>query len=158
MIDDPLNVKKRAELVGYICTQYSYFDYLISNVIWSQLSIEKDVGVMITGPMDIRPKIELAISLLDHYENSEKLRALLQRFKNNASSENGFISKRNKIIHGIMSSSDGLLTVMIELHRKKSQRERHEISLEYIQQCHDEILAANDELKNLMQPEGINID
>ncbi len=150
-------LEKRAKLTGYICTQYSYFDYLISNVIWHVLKVDKPTGIIVTGGMDIRPKIEMAISLLNHFEIENEIRFALQKFKNNASKENGFISKRNKIVHGIFSSSEGDPAVMVEVHRKKSQRDRHEMKVEYIQQCHDEILAANNELISLLKQSGINV-
>jgi len=157
MSKDIHNMEQRAKLTGHICTQYSYFDYLISNVIWSVLGIEKDVGMIVTGSMDIKPKIEMAISLLDHLKVEQEIRPTLQKFKNNSSKENGFISKRNKIIHGIFSSRDNDPTIMVEAHRKKSHRERHEIGLEYIQQCHDEIVGANHELIPLLEKSNINV-
>ncbi|MFM5465820.1 hypothetical protein [Aeromonas simiae] len=157
MSEDIHNMELRAKLTGYICTQYSYFDYLVSNVIWHILKIDKPVGMIVTGAMDIRPKIEMAISLLEHHDIENEIRSTLQKFKNNASKENGFISKRNKIVHGIFSSREGDSAVMVEAHRKKSHRERHEMDVEYIQQCYGEIVAANNELVPLLESRGINV-
>ncbi len=46
---------------------------------------------------------------------------------------------------------------MVEAHRKKAQRERHEMDVEYIQKCHDQIVKANNELVSLLEPRGINV-
>jgi hypothetical protein len=158
MSEDIHRIQERAKLTGLICTQYSYFDYLISNIIWDALGVEKEVGMIVTGSMDIRPKIEMAISLLDHINKNIEIRGLLQQFKNKASSSSGFISKRNIIVHGIYSSREGDPKVMVEAHRKIAHRERREITIEFIKECHDSIIKANKDLVELMEIKKINVD
>lgn len=156
MTEDIHRIQERAILTGLICTQYSYFDYLISNIIWNALGVEKEVGMIVTGGIDIRPKIEMSILLLDHFDNNSKIRDLLQQFKNNASKPNGFISKRNIIVHGIYSSRERDPKVMVEAHRKIAHRVRREITIEYIKECHDSIVQANKDLVELMEAKNIN--
>ncbi|NQY63824.1 MAG: hypothetical protein HRT38_08800 [Alteromonadaceae bacterium] len=151
------NYKKRAQMVGFICTVYSYMDYAISNVIWHLLKLDKETGIIVTGAMDIRPKIDMAIELADHTEEISDIRAKLQEFKNQGGKPNGFISRRNKIIHGICSSRNNDSVVMVESHRKKSQRARHELGYQEIVDTYQDISRSNDELVTLMVAHGINI-
>ena len=156
-MSDIHQVKERMEFTGYICTQYAHFDYLISNIIWHVLDMEKGIGVIITGSMEIRPKIDMAIELLDYKEIFPEIRKKLQSIKNSASSSNGFISKRNVIVHGIFSSKEGDPKVMVESHRKKSMRGRQELKLSYYHETHEDIIKANKALMDLMIPVGINV-
>ncbi len=151
------SVKERAEITGLICTQYAYFDYLISNIIWYLLNIDKPTGIIVIGSMDIRPKIDMAINLSEHTNKIEEIRKLLQKYKNSGSKPNGFISKRNKIVHGIFSSRDGDPTVMVESHRKKKEHKKHPMEYQYMLDTHTDICNANNELVKIMEPLKINI-
>lgn len=148
----------RARLSGHINFQYSYLDYLISKFIWALLEIEKPAGVILTGGMDIRPKLDIAIELAEHFNKFEKIRALLKKLKNRGDNPNGFIQSRNIIVHGIYSSRDGDPTVMIESHRSKRLREKKPIKIEFLQKTLDEITKSAKDLCGLMQAEGLNVD
>jgi len=157
MSQDIHEMNKRATLVGHICTQYSFLDYLISNILWSFLNLDKEAGMIVTGNMDIRPKIDMAISLSIHFKKIDDVRSTLQKIKNNSSKDNGFISKRNQIIHGIHSSRDNDPTVMVEAHRKKGHRQRQPMTVEYIEETHLEIASVNKELAALLEKNKINV-
>ena len=149
---------KLLTLIGCVCTQYSFLDYLVSNVVWSLLRVEKDAGMIITGAMDIRPKIAVAIQLSEHYDKHGDIRTELRNIERNASKDTGFIPKRNLIIHGIFSSRDGDPTVMVEAHRKKSARTRATLTIEFVQETHDEIVSTSKRLVRLLERAEINVD
>ena len=156
-MDDIHQIKRRMELTGHICTQYAYFDHLISNIIWHLLSIEKDLGIIVTGNMEIRPKIEMAIEISDYKNEFPYLRKALQSLKNSGNKSSGFISKRNVIVHGIFFTRDNDPKVMVEAHRKKSLRKRQELTIEYYTSTLQEISDANNKLVALMESLNINV-
>lgn len=112
--------------------------------------------MVVTGTLDIHPKIDMAIELADHKKLIPDIRAKLQSVKNSAGKPNGFISKRNVIVHGIFSSRDGDPTVLVECH-KKTLRGRQEIKVSYCEETHKEIIAASQVLSSLTETARINV-
>jgi len=153
-----MNTNEVANLIGHMSFQYSYLDYLISNIVWSSLELKKDVGVIITGSLDIYPKLDMAISLLEELDNYPNLLSSLKSLKNRMQKTNSFVTKRNLYIHGVFSSRDKDSIVMIESHRNKKNRKKKPIEQTDIQQTLNEILNEIKILIPLMKKENINID
>ena len=51
---------------GSICFQWSALESLLAVVIWRLLKLDSDTGAIVTGGLDILPRINMAIALATH--------------------------------------------------------------------------------------------
>ena len=154
---EPTQYSERAKLVGMISFQWSYLEYLVSNVVWHLLGLEKEKGIIVTGPLDIKPELGMAMELAEYCESSQELKAALKNLSKELDSTEGISSRRNLIVHGIYSSRPGDPKVMIEAHKSKRRRQRREISLEYLQETLDKLNAEISKLAEVLEGENINV-
>lgn len=157
MIDDPTQYNERARLIGIISFQWAYLEYLVSNVVWHLLGIEKEKGVIVTGHLDIKPELAVAMELADYSGSSSELKGALKQLSKNLDSAEGLASRRNLIVHGIYSSRPQDPTVMIEAHKSKRRRQRQPMTLEYLQETLANMNAAVNHMVEVLESEGINV-
>ncbi|WP_125925562.1 hypothetical protein [Halomonas aestuarii] len=151
------DIHERASLIGYVCFQYSYLDYLVSNIIWGVLNIDKEAGKIVTGSLDIRPRLDMAVELLKHYDTHHELKEFVNTMKNRIEGKNGIINKRNIVVHGVFSSREGDPKVLVESHRSKRHRERAEMTVDEIRELHDRLCEESKSLVNIMEAHGFNV-
>ncbi|WP_227368316.1 hypothetical protein [Halomonas sp. M20] len=157
MQPDIHKIQKRAELIGHICFQYSFLDYLVSNVIWHILKLDVEAGKIVTGSLDIRPKLDMAVTLASHYGVLDEISAHIKTMKNRIEGKNGAINKRNRLIHGVFASAPGDPVVVVESHRNKRHRQRIALAIDEIQSTLNEITQEATDLSELMEKHGINV-
>ena len=152
-----LNVEERASLVGHICFQWSYLEYLISNAVWNLLKLDKPTGMIVTGRMDLRGMVKLASELAMHLDAPSELVEELTRFKKKLEEKDGIAARRNRIVHGVLSSREGDPNVMSELHRTKRFREREPVTVDFLKSTHEDIVAEMRSLVGVWEQVGINV-
>lgn len=154
---DVTQYNERAKIVGVISFQWSYLEYLVSNVVWHLLGVDKDKGMIVTGPLDIKPELAMAMELAEYCSASDELKTALKDLSKDLDSGDGLSSRRNLIVHGIYSSRPGDPTVMVEAHKSKKRRQRTELTLEYLRETLEKLNARVDCVAKVLESEGVNV-
>ncbi|EPJ53725.1 MAG: hypothetical protein OFPI_09270 [Osedax symbiont Rs2] len=152
-MSDEYNIGKQIDLTGTIYAQYVYFDYLVSSVIWHLLKVNKDLGMMVTGNLDIQPKIDMALDIAIYKKELREIQTKLTLFKHSTIDSEGIFSKRNQIVQGMPS----FLALDLEEVSDNVPAKRTELSLEYYEKVHDEICEINHDIVMLMQDCNISV-
>ena len=154
---DVTQYNERAKIVGVISFQWSYLEYLVSNVVWHLLGVDKDKGMIVTGPLDIKPELGMAMELAEYCSSSDELKAALKDLSKDLDSQDGLSSRRNLIVHGIYSSRPRDPKVMVEAHKSKNRRQRRELTLDYLRETLEKLNARIDRVTKILESEGINV-
>ncbi|MCJ8339870.1 MAG: hypothetical protein MJK10_15485 [Pseudomonadales bacterium] len=152
-MSDDYRPGRQIDLTGSIYAQYVYFDYLVSSVIWHLLNIDKELGIMVTGNLEIHPKIEMAREIAIYKNELTDIQKLLTSFKNSEVDSEAIFSKRNLIVLDVFSSS----IEKAEVSSNNLSTNRAELSLEYYDKVHDEICAINNDMVVLMKVCNISV-
>lgn len=144
---------------GNVCHQWSYLEYLLSKAIWHLLGLDKKTGMIVTGGMDILPRVNMAIALATHLKANP---SLLQALKDTRTAiqgrrkTDGLQYQRNRIVHGVYSSNKEAMEPSVETHRGAGSRQREPINLAEIQQAGTDIHAEAFKLAAVFKPLGID--
>ena len=148
------NYSGRLMSVGNISTQWAYLEYLVANTIWWLLKVDKPTGMILTGGLDMIPRINMAINLARHLKADRRILEALEVTRK--SIQGGLADRRNIAVHGVFSSSDGSPIVTVEVHRGKGDRKRIPLSDEELIKTGKDISSTIDVLLAAMKPLGIN--
>ena len=116
----------RLTLVGNICTQWSHIEYQIATVIWWLLKLDRDTGMIVTGGLDMLPRMNMAINLCRHLKADAKLDSALLATRK--AIQDGLDGERNRAVHGVWFDLRGDGAHGVEVHRGKGGRQRHYVS------------------------------
>jgi hypothetical protein len=47
--------------IGHMCRQWSYLEYLLANIIWHLLKIDRNTGAIVTASFDIKNLARVAV-------------------------------------------------------------------------------------------------
>ena len=111
---------QQALAIGRICMEWSTLEYNIAILIWVMLKLPTaEVGKIVTGGLDILPRLNMAIALSTELRMPIGLtKALITTRKN---IQDGLDVRRNMAVHGIhFLEDDGSTTV--EVHRGKNRK------------------------------------
>ncbi len=105
--------------IGNICSQFAHLELLLAQAIWSALGLNEEVGLAVTGRLDIEARANLAVELceklgkpLNVVEELKRVRRELQASK--------IIERRNRAIHGHrFSNPDDPASEFVTVHRGK---------------------------------------
>jgi len=142
-------------LTGAICSLWSYLEYLLSNIIWSLLSLDKEIGNIITGGRDILPKINMAIALANHLDADRELRRALVDVRKQLQS--GLQDERNAAVHGVYSSNETAIRPRRETHRGKGSGQAKDVDVTELEAVVRDIKKAIDTLLPSCERLGINV-
>ena len=109
--------------IGNICFQWAYLEYLIALTIWSLLHIDPDTGKIVTGGLDIRPRLNMAINLARELQAPKgAIDALLLTRE---ALDKGLDQRRNTAVHGHrIAHPNDPAAELVEVHRGKGARKR----------------------------------
>lgn len=114
---------ERHVLVGNICHQWAYIEYLGALAIWSVLGVDYETGVILTGGVPIRARFDMAHKLANHLGAPPRAIAALEATK--AALAGGLENKRNRAVHGVRFADEANpANEFIEMHRG-SPKGRH---------------------------------
>lgn len=140
---------------GIICSLWSYLEYILSNIIWNLLSLDKEIGNIVTGGRDILPKINMAIALADRLNADRELRCALVDVRKQLQS--GLQDQRNAAVHGVYSSNETALKPRRETHRGKGSGQAKDVDVAELEAVVRDIQKAIDTLLPSCERLGINI-
>lgn len=138
--------------IGNICNQWSYLEYLFSNVIWWLLKIDRETGMIVTGGMDILPRANMAINLAKHLKADSKLINALSEARKSIQNDLG--DKRNTAVHGVYFRTPNDET-KVEMHRGKGAFEKQDFSNEQLRDVGRNIQAVHKKLVPVLLSLGI---
>lgn len=119
--------------IGNICGQWASVEYVLSILIWQLLKVDSETGKILTGGLDMMPKLNMAITLGNHLRAP---RALVQSvIVARSAIQCGIDVRRNQAVHGVsFLISESPFSVGVEVHRGKGRRQKEIVTND---QLHD---------------------
>ena len=112
-------MNNRNTQIGNICIQWSHLEYLAALGIWSMLHLDDKTGMILTGGLDLLPRLNMGHSLAVHL-NAPKTARNTFKITRSAIQDQDIINRRNLIIHGHRLDIPGRLDAeTFESHRGK---------------------------------------
>lgn len=146
-------------LTGNVCHQWSYLDLLLSKAVWHLLDLDKETGIIVTGGMDMLPRVNMGVALARHLKSDRRLLGALIDARKSIQGKgktDGLLYKRNRVVHGVYSSNDNAVHPMIETHRGAGNRKRHPITPDEIKEVGSSIFATSGKLIEVFELLGID--
>ncbi len=129
------DVNSYLRATGNVCHQWSYLEYLLSQLIWHLLKLDKAIGIIVTGEIEITAKAKMALKLSKELLTHNDLISILVLI----SKLQTLAEKRNRVVHGSFSSHPDSVYAAVELHRGKNAGIREQISINDIDSVAEEI-------------------
>lgn len=105
--------------IGNICFQWAHLEYLVALSLWSLLRIDHDTGKIVTGGLDLLPRVNMALKLAQHLKAPGLAIKALKEVR--TALQDGLLEKRNTAIHGLRSfDTSDPSGEFFEVHRGKS--------------------------------------
>lgn len=110
---------RRLGLIGGVCYQWSGLEFIIASLIWKMLGLQPAIGKIVTGGLDMRGRIGMAIGLAHATKQNKLLGTALREARK--SLQAGLIDQRNLLVHGMHWHFQGD-TPQVEVHRGAGDR------------------------------------
>ena len=110
--------------IGNIAAQWSHLEYKLAQTIWILLGLEEGTGKIVTGGLDMLPRINMAINLSRHLKAPRCLTELLVKIRKEL--QESLQEERNRAIHGVQFHGPGG-ELQVEVHRGKGDRTRQSL-------------------------------
>ena len=115
-----IHMSNRNAQIGNICSQWAHLEYLLASAIWGLLGLEKGVGLIVTGGLNIESRVGTAVALAEALGQPDELIEALKRVRKELQSSK-IIQRRNLTIHGNrFLHPDREDAELVEIHRGKS--------------------------------------
>ncbi len=135
---------------GSICFQWSALEHLLAAAIWRLLKLDQETGAIVTGGLDILPRINMAIALAHHLKAKRQVTTLLKDTRTVI--QESLLKRRNLAVHGILvmdpETGDGIM----EMHR--GGKRHHWMPVAELDALANEINALNKTLNAGLQEAG----
>lgn len=107
--------------IGWVCWQWSTLEHLLLRSMRKMIgSTDDELGKILFGGLDIRPRLAMASELAKYYKTPLPFRKALAKVS--AAMDAGLLKKRNRAIHGTQFLyEDGELHVEVHRGRDKSR-------------------------------------
>jgi hypothetical protein len=128
---DPLEIRsvgERLTLIGNVCVQWSALEYQVAACIWMLLELDIETGKIVTGGLDMLPRLNMAINLARHLKAEKALIDCLVKAR--AEIQGGLDTKRNRAVHGVHTAVTIAGDALVEVHRGKGGRDATAFPLE----------------------------
>lgn len=154
---DPFSVQfqnDRNLQIGNICIQWSHLEFLAAIAIWSMLRIDEKTGKIITGGLDLLPRLKMAHQLAVHLNAPMQARNSFKAAKQAV--QHRLLDRRNLVIHGHRLSEKGNPWVeTFEVHRGKNSGTKQPLSNSDIAQIGKDIAAVHKALHQALRESGL---
>ncbi len=105
--------------IGNICFQWAHLEFLVALALWSLLRIDQETGKILTGSLDLLPRVNMALKLAKHLKAPGLAIKALKEVR--TALQGGLIERRNTAIHGLRSlDPNDPAGEFFEVHRGKS--------------------------------------
>jgi len=147
-------LRDRNTQIGNICWQWAHLEYLIALAIWAMLRIDHETGKVVTGGLDIKPRVNMAINLGHHLRApKEAIQALIDV---RTALDDDLITKRNRAVHGHrLLDPDDPTADLVEVHRGKGDRKRSPQTNQDLRALGIHVKAVADALKEKLDSSGV---
>lgn len=86
--------------IGALCLQQSLLEYNLARIIWELLDFDPDTGAIVTGGLDLRPRLNMAILLARHKKAPRQVCNALVKLRDELR-ETELLERRNRAVHGV---------------------------------------------------------
>ncbi|MFI4933857.1 MAG: hypothetical protein ACHP7N_04515 [Caulobacterales bacterium] len=131
-IEDAL---RRASLIGSICVHWSAIEGYVALTIWEMLGVRAETGKILTGGLDMLPRLNMAILLARHLKAGKKIERALVALRKEI--QDGLDQRRNVAVHGLNYVIEG--KVLVEMHRGRGDRTRREFPINELAQTEKDL-------------------
>lgn len=138
-MDDETLQQQILASIGHICVQWALLETLVANIIWAELVMDHETGAIVTGGLDIFPRVNMAIRLAHHKKvprpaihHLDNIRKALQ---------SGLGDRRNQAIHGVHAEASDPGATALTMLRWPEPKRTQEVSIEDLYQTSQEIIA-----------------
>ena len=132
--------------IGNIAAQWSHLEYMLAQTIWILLGHDAETGKIVTGGLDMLPRINMAINLARHLNAPKPLTECLEKIRKELQAN--LIETRNSAIHGVQfNGPNGELEV--EMHRGKGNRKRNPLPEKTLNQTGKRLYELTNELRSV---------
>jgi hypothetical protein len=147
-MDNPYNFldkqDRRLLLIGAVCAQWSHLEYTLATVIWRLLSLDDETGKMVTGGLDMIPRIRMAHRLAQKLSGKPTLCKAIEAVR--ADIQTSLLERRNTAVHGVQFVSPDKEKMLVEVHRGKNALLRSELSIKDLNQLSKDIYETSQKL------------
>lgn len=143
-------MRARMMHTGSICFQWSALESLLAVVIWRLLKLESDTGAIVTGGLDILPRINMAIALAHHLKAKRHVTKLLRDTRTIIQED--LMKRRNLAVHGILMMDEETGDGVMEMHR--GGKRSHWMPVDELKSLANEINALSGTLNAGLQAAG----
>lgn len=137
---DVHKIRRRTSLIGGVCGQWAALEFILANIIWKMLSVDKSVGRILTGGLDMLPRLRMAINLGRELKVPKPVLAALIEARSTV--QDHLIDKRNLVVHGMAWDFENDPNVYFESHRQGDRKPRA-MSLDDVRQLETDINAVS---------------
>ena len=120
MAGTPSSYVIRMASIGNVCAQWAGLEYQISHIIWLMLDLRHEVGKIMTGGLDMQPRLNVAILLARQLGAPRYIERELARIRKEI--QDGLDMQRNRAVHGISFESPDPNSLRVEVHRGKGTK------------------------------------
>lgn len=141
--------------IGNICFQWAHLEFLLALTIWALLRLDSVTGRIVTGGLDIRPRVKMAIDLAESLRAPAELIDALKSVRKKVESD--LNDRRNRAIHGhrFIDPDDPSLELVVT-HRGKNAGKFLGQSNKDLADLGRDIAAAHKELHAVLNSLGID--
>lgn len=142
--------------VGNLCSQWAFLEYCFSITIWHLLKLDKETGMIVTGGMDILPRVNMVLNLAQHLKADGKIVEAARVARR--ALQDDLINDRNKFVHGVFSSSKTIPGIDVEIHRGRGDRRRHPVTPDQVAATANRVHRVAFAYCDALEPLGLRFD
>ena len=144
----------RLLIVGNVCVQWSYLEYLLGNIVPFLLKIGDEQSEILLRHSDIIRKAQFAKDLADSTNADSELTSCLIKI---AKAIPELSSERNLVVHGVYFSKDGADLVIAQAYRGKYVGSPQSMGIDRMLKLGNDIAALSTQIRLPMERLGIRI-
>lgn len=106
--------------IGGVCVQWALLELTLAHIIWAFLNMDEDTGAIVTGGLDMLPRVNMAINLAEHKRAPLPARKSLRSIRKAV--QDTQLDRRNQAVHGahrIADEGDGTILKMLRWPKEK---------------------------------------
>lgn len=111
--------------IGNVCIQWSLLEQNILAVLAACQNIHLSEAAILFGGLDMKPRLGMAINLAEHHRWHPLLLRRLRALRTNID-KSKLVDRRNLIVHGVHSASEGPQAFSLYTPRRKGDAQREE--------------------------------
>lgn len=116
--------------IGHVCLQWSLLELTVLSILYALKDVDHVEGDLLFGHLDLVPRLDMAIALLDHQRAPGQLVSRLKVIKEQLGRKGKIKERRNQAVHGAHADTDVLGTYNLLMSRWRGPKKVSAVSLE----------------------------